>query len=597
MALEAVHDDSRFPPGTVALEDIQGQNEIVRTVLLPRPSRDPNDPLVRHQEKIDSFLLTMEELAPLAKISQFWSSVLLRSCGIRIVRLKGLLAFRGFVSNMGLNCSITVAIPTWAPMHEEIGFSYQVLNNSYALGSGGVAFGAVVLTPFALKFGRRQIYIVSTALQVGICIWEARLQTAADLYLVTFLSCFLGALAEILIQMTVADVFFIHQRGAMNSIFIFCQQIGSAVAPVVAGYITDRLGWRAVWWAMAILLGIGLVVFIFLYEETKFFATVTEGIPPEATGEVGIKQNLFERGEIKTELEKKSPQQPLEIQQPLETQQPLEKTSFIENSPLYVVDIDESIPTMTYRQRLFQTAISPGSISKLLLHTYQPFHIMICIPGILYMAIVYGISFAIMTIIGTNMAEFMPSPPYNFSPSAVGLMILPVFIGTAIGMAIVGPTCDRLILYLSRRNDGIYEPEMRLWLLVAFIPWIPAGLMMAGCGFHYSLPWPIIAVGFGAASLGVAPANSIALTYVTDAYTEILGDAMVGITFFRNLPSMVLPFFLLSWIHRMGLLNVYIIVAVLSTAIFMITLIFIYYGKKIRAASANRYRWFASRQF
>jgi MFS family permease len=154
-------------------------------------------------------------------------------------------------------------------MNEELGFSYQVLNNSYALGCGGVAVGAIALTPFALKFGRRQIYIVSTALQVGICIWEARLQTVAELYLVTFLSCFLGALAEIIIQMTVADIFFIHQRGAMNSIFIFCQQIGNAVAPVVAGYITVGLGWRAVWWAMAIFLGVGLLLFIFLYEETK----------------------------------------------------------------------------------------------------------------------------------------------------------------------------------------------------------------------------------------------------------------------------------------------------------------------------------------
>jgi MFS family permease len=155
-------------------------------------------------------------------------------------------------------------------MNEDLGFSYQVLNNSYALGCGGVALGAPLLAPFTLKFGRRQIYIVSTALQFGICIWEAKLQTATDLYLVTFLSCFLGAFSEIIIQMTIADVFFIHQRGGMNSIFIFCQTIGMAVAPVIAGYITVSLGWRAVWWAMAIMLGLGLLLFIFLYEETKY---------------------------------------------------------------------------------------------------------------------------------------------------------------------------------------------------------------------------------------------------------------------------------------------------------------------------------------
>jgi MFS family permease len=159
-------------------------------------------------------------------------------------------------------------------MNEELGFTYHELNISYALGCAGVAIGAVLLTPFALKFGRRQIYITSLLLQVGVCIWEAKLQTVPELYLVTFLSCFLGSLAEIMIQMTVADVFFIHQRGAMNSIFIFCQQIGTAVAPVAAGYITTWLGWRAVWWAMTISLATGLLAFVFLYEESKYAFTL-----------------------------------------------------------------------------------------------------------------------------------------------------------------------------------------------------------------------------------------------------------------------------------------------------------------------------------
>ncbi|KOS42389.1 hypothetical protein ACN38_g6718 [Penicillium nordicum] len=482
-------------------------------------------------------------------------------------------------------------------MHEELGFNYQELNNSYALGSAGVATGAVLLTPFALKFGRRQIYIISLLLQIGVCIWEAQLQKVPELYLVTFLSCFLGSLAEIMIQMTVADVFFIHQRGAMNSIFIFCQQIGTAVSPVVAGYITTSLGWRAVWWAMAISLATALLAFVFLYEESKYFGVPTEGMELEIILETSTTGHPDENHETKQKPETKSDKQTAETA-------PLDKLP-----PLYDADIDESIPSMTYKQRLLQFTIDHGSISQLLLHIYQPFHIMLYIPGILYMAVVYGVSWAIMTIIGTNMATFMPAPPYNFSASAVGLMILPVFVGTAIGMAIVGPTSDRLILYLAKRNNGIYEPEMRLWLLAAFIPLVPTGLMVAGSGFQYTLPWPVIAVGFGSASLGITPAISISLTYVTDAYTEasefyvsldltnfrqILGDAMVGITFMRNIPSLVIPFFLLPWIRRIGILNVYIVVSVISTVIFMVTFIFIIYGKRIRTATATRYRWFAS---
>jgi hypothetical protein len=235
---------------------------------------------------------------------------------------------------------------------------------------------------------------------------------------------------------------------------------------------------------------------------------LTESIPPQSTEDIERSQDTRQSSETKKQTNHQA-------------EQPAEKIMFEETPPLYEIDIDELIPTMTYRQRLFQFTVSAGSISQLVMHVYQPFHIMLLIPGILYMAVVYGTSWAIMTIIGTNMAAFMPSPPYNFTPSAVGLMILPVFIGTCIGMAIVGPTSVRLILYLSKKNSGIYEPEMRLGLLLAFVPFVPAGLMMAGCGFWYGLPWPVIAVGFGTASLGISPADSIALTYVTDADTEV----------------------------------------------------------------------------
>jgi MFS family permease len=224
----------------------------------------------------------------------------------------------------------------------------------------------------------------------------------------------------------------------------------------------------------------------------------------------GIQPGMAQEGEtVQNDVEKKTPEH---IFKPI---------SLEDLPPLYELDIDQSMPKLTYRQRLLQCATSTSSISQLLLHVYQPFHILACIPGILYMAVIYGVTLAVSTIIGTNMAEFMASPPYNFSPSAIGLMTLPVFVGTAIGMAIVGPTCDKLILYLAKRNGGIYEPEMRLWMIIIFIPLIPVGIMMAGCGYNYSLPWPVIAVGFATVFVGVAPANSVALTYVTDAYTEV----------------------------------------------------------------------------
>lgn len=124
---------------------------------------------------------------------------------------------------------------------------YTILNDSYALGCGTLAIGAFMLIPFALKYGRRPIYIVSIALQFGISIWSAKIQTVADIMLVNAFSCLLGALAEVICNMTIADVYFVHQRGKMNSIYVWFMSMGGSMAPVAAGYITTSQGWRWVW--------------------------------------------------------------------------------------------------------------------------------------------------------------------------------------------------------------------------------------------------------------------------------------------------------------------------------------------------------------
>jgi hypothetical protein len=58
----------------------------------------------------------------------------------------------------------------------------------------------------------------------------------------------------------------------------------------------------------------------------------------------------------------------------------------------------------------------------------------------------------------------------------VGLMSIPALVGNTLGTIVSSPFSDRLILWLARKNNGVYEPEMRLWLLLAFAPFFPAGM-------------------------------------------------------------------------------------------------------------------------
>jgi hypothetical protein len=62
---------------------------------------------------------------------------------------------------------------------------------------------------------------------------------------------------------------------------------------------------------------------------------------------------------------------------------------------------------------------------------------------------------------------------------------------------------------------------MRLWLCLVFVPCVPAGLFMFGIGLDAGAHWLLPAFGLGLTSFGVVSPSSAALTYLTDAYTDV----------------------------------------------------------------------------
>ena len=232
----------------------------------------------------------------------------------------------------------------------------------------------------------------------------------------------------------------------MNNLYVWCMTIGGSLMPIAAGYITVNQGWRWLWWWLAIILGILLLLFTFFYEETKFMSS------NNATPSVIVEYSV--------------PDDEKSINENTNNLQPIE--SIITMAPP---------PRKSHLQRLIPWTTSEGSLLHLLHHTYQPFLVIANIPAVLYVALLYGLVTAAFQVSVTLISTYLPAPPYNFSASQVGLMSIPAFVGNTLGAIVNVPFSDRLILWLARKNNGVYEPEMRLWLLLAFAPFFPAGIM------------------------------------------------------------------------------------------------------------------------
>lgn len=121
----------------------------------------------------------------------------------------------------------------WQDQVEELGVTYAQQNNTFAINCVGLAIGSVFLIPLAAKYGRRPVYVGSSIINLGMAIWLAKAETYLDLMLSNLICGFTGSVSEVLVQLTVEDMFFVHQRGLANSIYLLASNAGVSCLLVI----------------------------------------------------------------------------------------------------------------------------------------------------------------------------------------------------------------------------------------------------------------------------------------------------------------------------------------------------------------------------
>ncbi len=386
-------------------------------LLQPVPTSDPNDPLN-------------------------WSSWR-KNINFTLVSFYVLLTF----------VQLDIGFTAWAQYQDELGFGIDTMNGSAAANYAGLAVGCIFLLPLAHKYGRRPLYILSTVAQLASSIWMARTETLADVYVSNILSGLGGAISETIVQITIADLFFVHQHAIMNGWYLFATLTGAYLGPVASGYVVDSQGWRWMWWWCAILFGINLVLILLFFEESKYTGSSA------ATGQHEVLHGSS-------------------IDPAANADDIKPTTEFVERTTASA-PLDATIKMKPYSQRLAWITPTKGPLWR---HFYQPIVILFTFPAITFTAITYGSLLAWFAILISVQATYLFDPPYNCSAEGVGLMNIAPFVASIPGIVFGGYLSDRSILWLARRNNGIYEPEMRLWVALPAAIIVPAGILIFGLG-------------------------------------------------------------------------------------------------------------------
>lgn len=152
----------------------------------------------------------------------------------------------------------------------------------------------------------------------------------------------------------------------------------------------------------------------------------------------------------------------------------------------------------------------------------RPF-ILASYPTVLWASLVYGVSLGWNVIIGATVAQlFGPDvPQYGFDAQAQGLVFLSPLVGSLIGTWLCGPLSDLVANILTKRNDGIREPEMRLPVCIVTAVLTFLGTLMAGLTYKHKTHWAGPIVGLGVLSAGAQTGVSLSMSYALDCHKEV----------------------------------------------------------------------------
>ena len=96
----------------------------------------------------------------------------------------------------------------------------------------------------ANKLGRRPVFIATTLICSLAGLWQGHVQGTAQWMLSNVLNGIGTSAYHAVIQLSVFDMFFVHERGRMLSFYLAAQQLGSILGLITGGSISDQLGWR-----------------------------------------------------------------------------------------------------------------------------------------------------------------------------------------------------------------------------------------------------------------------------------------------------------------------------------------------------------------
>jgi MFS family permease len=174
--------------------------------------------------------------------------------------------------SLGLYCMIGGGMtPILAAGFNQVSEDLDVSVPDVALTTGlymmGLGLGSIVLSPTAILYGKRPVYFVASICFIVTSIWCAVSPNYISLLIARIFQGFAVSSVECLPSASIAEIYFLHEKAYRLGIYTLLLLGGKNLVPLVSAAIISKMGWRWVFWIVAIVVGFcSLLLFLFVPE-------------------------------------------------------------------------------------------------------------------------------------------------------------------------------------------------------------------------------------------------------------------------------------------------------------------------------------------
>jgi MFS family permease len=229
--------------------------------------------------------------------------------------------------------------------------------------------------------------------------------------------------------------------------------------------------------------------------------------------------------------------------------------------------------------------------------TIRPVGLLI-LPPVLWATLVMSVTIGFITAITSNVASAFEAT-YGFEAWQSGLCFSAAIVGCFFGIILGGWFSDWVADYLTRRNGGIREPEMRLPAIMVGAITGPLALALYGCGIEWKMHWMVPTLGIGlskffllscmtkttltfAVNFTITQATNVSLVYTIDSYRPIAGEIVVTQLAFKSAFGFLLGFYTNPWVDKHGYNVAYGEMAAICGGVLIFWIPLFIWGKAIR---------------